>query len=104
MGSPAYAARSPNFSGRMWGLYLLLLSCVVCSSIAVVHTTHQSRVLLNELQELEKTRNDLQVEWGQLLLEQSSLVSQGRIEDVAVSALDMEVPDMKEVVVIKRER
>jgi cell division protein FtsL len=68
-----------------------------------VYTTFTSRHLLNSLQELEKQRNRLQVEWSQLLLEQSSLVAQGKVEDTAIAELGMEVPDMSKVVVFQSE-
>jgi cell division protein FtsL len=56
---------------------------------------------LNALQQQEKLRNQLQVEWGQLLLEQSSIVAQGKVEELAVKELNMEVPDMNKVVVFQ---
>lgn len=74
------------------------------SAVAVVYTTHQGRVKTNALQELEHERNALQVEWGRLLLEQSSLVSQGRIEARAIRELGMKVPETGNVVIMKEER
>jgi cell division protein FtsL len=68
-----------------------------------VYSTFASRHLLNELQDLEKRRNRLQVEFGQLLLEQGSLVAQGRVEDTAIAELGMQVPDMNKVVVFQSE-
>lgn len=86
---------------RYWLWFALLLVLVGASGLGVVYTTFSSRHLLNDLQQLEKQRNRLQVEWGRLLLEQSSLVAQGRVEDMAIAELGMEVPDLKQVVVIK---
>jgi cell division protein FtsL len=88
-------------TGKFWLLFLILLALVSSTALGVVYTTFTSRHLLNTLQQLEKQRNRLQVEWGQLLLEQSSLVAQGRVEDTAIAELGMEVPDMKQVVVFK---
>lgn len=88
-------------SGRFWLSFILLLAAVTFSALGVVYTTFNSRHLLNSLQQLEKQRNRLQVEWGQLLLEQSSLVAQGKVEDTAIAELGMEVPDMSKVVVFK---
>jgi cell division protein FtsL len=65
----------------------------------VVFTTFTTRHLLNNLQQLVQEQNHLQVEWGQLLLEQSSLVAQGQVEEIAISQLGMEVPAMDKVVV-----
>lgn len=84
-------------------LLVLLLAGLAASALGVVLTTFNSRHLLNDLQQLEQQRNDLQVEWGQLLLEQSSLVTQGKVEDMAISQLDMEVPSMEHVVVLTSE-
>lgn len=93
-------ARKPA-SGGFWLLFGVLLTLVTFSALGVVYTTFNSRHWLNTLQQLEQQRNRLQVEWGQLLLEQSSLVSQGRVEDTAIAELGMEVPDMQQVVVFK---
>ena len=86
---------------RFWIGFAVLLVAVCSSALGVIYTTYTSRHLLNTLQQLEKERNDLQVEWGQLLLEQSSIVAQGKVEELAVAELDMEVPDMNKVVVFK---
>ena len=86
---------------RFWLGFAVLLIAVCSSALGVIYTTFTSRHLLNALQQQEKERNDLQVEWGQLLLEQSSIVAQCKVEELAVAELDMEVPDMNKVVVFK---
>lgn len=88
--------------GRFWTAFLVLLGAVTLTALSIVYTTFTSRHLLNELQALENHRNKLQVEFGQLLLEQGSLVAQGRVEDTAIAELGMEVPDMNKVVVFKK--
>lgn len=92
--------RQKTLGRKIWTCFVLLVLAVVYSATSVVYSTHKSRHLLNELQQLGKQRNDLQVEWGQLLLEQSSLISQGRIEDIAIADLGMEIPAMENVVVV----
>jgi len=79
---------------------VVLLILTTVSATGVIYLTHKSRYLLNELQQLERQRNNLQVEWGQLLLEQSSLVAQGRIENLAIAELGMKIPTMENVVVV----
>lgn len=86
-------------SGKFWLAFLTLLAAGTLTALSVVYTTYESRQLLNSLQDLERQRNRLQIEWGQLLLEQSSLVTQGKVEDTAIAELGMEVPDMNKVVV-----
>lgn len=85
--------------GRFWTVFLTLLAAVTLTALSVVYTTFTSRHLLNSLQDLEKQRHRLQVEFSQLLLEQGSLVAQGKVEDTAIAELGMEVPDMNKVVV-----
>lgn len=85
--------------GTWLGLVSLLL-VTTGTATGVIYSTHKSRQLLNELQQLEQQRNELQVEWGQLLLEQSSLVSQGRIENLAIAELGMKIPATENVVVV----
>jgi cell division protein FtsL len=86
---------------QFWLGFAVLLVAVCSSALGVIYTSFTSRHLLNTLQQQEKLRNDLQVEWGQLLLEQSSIVAQGKVEELAVAELNMEVPDMNKVVVFK---
>ena len=94
------ASTSTAAGKHFWVLLFVLLAALGATALGVVMTTFNSRHLLNELQQLEQERNQLQVEFGRLLLEQSSLVAQGKVEDAAMSQLDMEVPDMKQVVVL----
>jgi cell division protein FtsL len=98
--SPVAEPREFSPGRRYWLSFCALLSAVLLSALAVIYTTHLDRGRLNVLQQLEQRRNALQVEYRQLLLEQSSLVSQGRVENMAVSELGMETPDMSKVVVL----
>ena len=84
---------------RHWVLFFALLLAITATAMGVVFTTYTTRHLLNSLQQLVQEQNRLQVEWGQLLLEQSSLVAQGQVEEIAISQLGMEVPSMDKVVV-----
>jgi cell division protein FtsL len=79
---------------------VVLLMLTTVSATGVIYSTHESRYLLNELRQLERQRNNQQVEWGQLLLEQSSLVAQGRIENLAIAELGMKIPTVENVVVV----
>ncbi len=84
---------------RHWVLFFALLLAITATAMGVVFTTYTTRHLLNSLQQLVQEQNSLQVEWGQLLLEQSSLVAQGQVEEIAISQLGMEIPSMDKVVV-----
>jgi len=95
---PAVRSKSVTFKAMLHLVLLLVVTTV--SATSVIYSTHKSRYLLNELQQLERQRNNLQVQWGQLLLEQSSLIAQGRIENLAIAELGMQIPAMENVVVV----
>lgn len=79
----------------------VLIGAVVLSALAVVYAKHQSRKLFIELQTLQKSRDDMAIEWGQLQLEQSTLVTHGRIENIAHAKLGMMLPPADAMVIVK---
>ena len=90
------------FSARMVFI-VLLLGVLLVSGISVIFTTFKQRLLLNELQGLENQRNELQVQWGQMLIEQSTFSLEGRIERKAVEELQMELPEISDIVMVRYE-
>ena len=80
-------------------LYALLV-LVLFSGLMVVKTTHENRFAFNELQVLREEANQLDVEWGQLLLEQSTFGLDGRIEQKATRELQMQVPPISDIVMV----
>lgn len=87
---------------RPWSaaLGVLFLACVF-SALAAVTVTYQTRVQYAELQRLEQERNQLQTEWGQLLLEEGAWSTPARIEQMATDQLGMRIPDVTDVEVIR---
>lgn len=88
----------PN--GRLMLVIGLVLACLL-SAVAVISTTHQTRAQFVRLQQLERERDQLQTEWGQLLLEESAWSSPARIERQATERLNMRLPHVEEVEVIR---
>lgn len=74
---------------RRPGVVMMLAVLVFVSAIAVVYAKHQGRKLFIELQVLGKERDNMDIEWGQLQLEQGTLTTQGKIEKVARERLGM---------------
>ena len=74
---------------------LILLLAVIVSSVGVVYARHQNRMLFIELQALGYEKDRMDVEWGQLQLEQSTLTTHGQVEQAARTRLRMinPVPD-----------
>jgi len=84
-----------------WTLIVLWFA-VLGSAVGVVWSKQQSRNQFVELQRLEKERDSLDTEWGQLRLEQSTWVTYGRIEKVAHDDLHMVVPDPAQVHLVEQ--
>jgi cell division protein FtsL len=70
------------------------------SAVAVVELRHESRTLYAQLQKLQHERDGLNVEWGQLLLEEGAWSQQRRIEAVARAQLGMELPNAQQIRVL----
>ena len=87
-------------SGSSTLLYFLLVT-LLFSGLMVVKTTHENRFAFNALQVLREEANQLDVEWGQLLLEQSTFGLDGRIEQKATHELQMQVPRISDIVMVK---
>ena len=83
---------------------LVFVFAVVCvmSAMALVYTKHESRKLFVELEQLTQERDELNIEWGQLQIEQSTWAQHARIEQVASDDLSLVRPQATEIFVIER--
>lgn len=79
----------------------LLLVLVLVSASALVQSSHRSRKLFSELQDLRREAMQLDEEWGRLLLEQSTWASPDRVQGLAEDKLKMKAPDMREVKMVR---
>lgn len=82
--------------------FALVLVCVV-SAIALIYTKHESRKLFVELERLSDKRDELNIEWGQLQIEQSTWATHARIEKLAADELSLTRPKPADVFVIERQ-
>ena len=73
-------------------LNLLLLAGLAACALGLVTSQHQARKLYVELQKEQEAAKQIEVEWGQLQLEQSTWATHARVEKLAVQALGMRVP------------
>ena len=71
---------------------LVLLAVLILCALAVVTAQHQARKLYVELQKEQELAKTLDIEWGQLQLEQSTWAMHARIEKIAGRELGMHVP------------
>jgi cell division protein FtsL len=96
------AAASPQRSLRPAQLLVtaVLLLLVVSSALAVVYSTHRSRALFNEWQQLQRSEWTLDEDWERLLLEQSTWAAHERVSVIAESRLNMTMPDPAAIKVV----
>ena len=86
-------------------LVLIVVFAVVCvvSALALIKTKHEARKLFVELETLTDERDELNIEWGQLQIEQSTWATHARIEQVATDDLSLVRPESTEIYVIQRQ-
>ncbi|MCL1634569.1 cell division protein FtsL [Luteimonas sp. SX5] len=82
-------------------LLALLLAANIGSAILVVYARHQHRELFVELTRLEKARDELNIEFGRLQLEQATWAESNRIDQIARNKLGMKFPEADEIVVVR---
>ena len=80
--------------------FIGLLATVMITAMSLIYAQHQSRKKFVELQQLQKVRDDIEVEWGKLQLEQGAWTTHGRVEQIARNRLNMEIPTADSVVII----
>jgi cell division protein FtsL len=78
-----------------------LWALLLASGVGVVWSKHEARTLFIELQGLKGERDALDIEWGQLKLEQSAWAMHGRVEQTARNALRMVIPRPDEVSIVQ---
>ncbi len=85
-------------------MMIVLLACAVfVSGIAVVYVKTLNRHLYSQLQISQSGKDQLQVQWSQLLLEQSTWSTQARVDRIASDDLGMELPESKDTVLVRDE-
>jgi cell division protein FtsL len=82
------------------GGVLALAAAVVASGVWIVGVEHRSRELFIETEGLNREADRLQIEWGRLQIEQSTLGTHSRIEALARQRLGLTVPSDNQLVVV----
>jgi cell division protein FtsL len=89
-------------TGRI--LVALLVAANVVSGIGIVFARHEHRQLFIALTKLEKARDELNIEFGRLQLEQATWAESNRIDQVARTRLGMVFPETRDIVVLQPTR
>ena len=79
-------------------LWLTLFVVNFVLALGVVYVKHTSRATFVDIQQHRQIYQRLQTDWGRLLLEQSTLISHPRIEELATQQLQMHRPQLSNVI------
>ena len=82
-------------------LLVVLLAGTIASAIGVVFMRHRHRQLFVELSRLEHARDELNIEFGRLQLEQATLAQATRVDQEARGRLGMKFPEAGDIVVVR---
>ena len=82
-------------------LLVVLVAANVASAIAVVYARHLHRQAFATLTRLEHVRDELEIDFGRLQLEQATWAESNRIDQVARTRLGMVFPETREIVVVR---
>ena len=80
---------------------VVLFILTILSAFGVVSASHETRNMYRELQVLQKERDDIESEYGQLLLEQSAWANNTRVDQIAREELQMVIPKVEEIIVLR---
>ena len=91
-------------TGKRPPILLTLVFALVCvsSAVAIIYTKHEARKLFVELERSTKERDELNIEWGQLQIEQSTWATHARIEQKATDELSLVRPTNQQLNIIAR--
>jgi cell division protein FtsL len=78
----------------------LLWVAALASAAGTIYCKHRSRELFVQLEHLNAGRDNLEIEWGQLQLEQSAWSMHAFVEQVASTKLHMATPPPRDIKIV----
>ena len=79
---------------------LVLLALLTACALGLVTSQHKARKLFAQMEQEQERARALEVEYGQLQLEQSTWAMHARVQKLAVQSLRMRSPDAKRTEVL----
>jgi cell division protein FtsL len=89
-----------RLSKQLW-MQVALVCSVLISALAVVYVTNSHRLAFSQLQASVQQAHQLELQWGQLLLEQASLATPARVQELASEKLEMMLPTAKQTIILR---
>ncbi len=78
-----------------------LITLILAGAFFVVVTRHENRLAFIHLQEQEEFRDQLQIEWGRLMLEKATWAIEHNIADDVGNRLGMAPPPPEKIVTVQ---
>jgi cell division protein FtsL len=82
-------------------LLAVLLAANVATAIGVVYARHQHRQLFVALDRVTRERDELNIDFGRLQLEQATWAESNRVDQIARTRLGMKFPEGAEIEVVR---
>lgn len=98
MSNPMANTAQPK--GLLITVVIALWLAVTVSALLVVGSTHQARLSFFELESLRREAQELEIQRGQYLLEQSTWAAYSRVENLAHKKLGMRLPEPEDIVMV----
>lgn len=82
----------------------VLAAAVVFSALSLVYVRHQNRVKFVQLRDLEAQRDELEIDWRELLIESRAVSKHHRVDKDAHAILGMNVPDPGNIIIVDMQK
>ena len=80
---------------------MVLFASVLSSALGVIYVENSERHVFSELQSLQQTSDQLQIERSQLLLERSTWGAPTRVQNIAENRLEMSNPKSDQIKIVR---
>lgn len=85
-------------------LPMMLLTCILVTAISIIAVTFNTRILIDQREQLILEQDKLNVEWRNLILEEEVWGKQNRVLQIAMDRLNMNYVELEqEIVVIEKQ-
>lgn len=101
--SVEHPQQQKSFEISLLGIFCmtLLILSVMGSALGVIISAFENRRYLAEIESLRADARNMQVLWGQYLVEKNTCAAYGRVHDMAEKDLGMQAPQTDKIIVVK---
>ncbi len=86
---------------EIWSI-VSVVALVLITALSLIYVKDLNRQLYSELESFRQNHEELKIQKDQLLLEQNTWAAQARVQEIALTRLNMTLPDQVSTVAVKR--